>query len=145
MSTYFDTYRIKRDIRHQNLMLKLQSRNGGIFGGYPKLLMVSSIVGFVNGAFVPIEKNAEPVQLSFFSDRDREIMDLLAYAYTKNQSIVDKEEKYHIFESYANGGFPILAEKIGVDEKTEFNSKTKEKILKRYYSLLVRQDGFKVG
>lgn len=145
MSTYFDTYRVKRDIKHQDLMLKLQSRNGGIFGGYPKLLMISSIVGYVNGAFVPIEKRAEPVQLSFFSDRDREIMDLLAYAYTKNQSIVDKEEKYHIFESYANGGFPIFAEKIGVDESTVFDQKTREQVLKRYYSLLVRKNGFKIG
>ena len=56
-----------------------------------------------------------------------------------------KEEKYQIFESYANGGFPIFAEKIGVDESTVFDQKTREQVLKRYYSLLVRKNGFKIG
>lgn len=144
MSRYFDRYRIKRAHEHHELMNRLQIRNGGIFDGYPKILMISAIVGYVNGAYVEIDKQAEPVQLSFFSERDRDIIDLIAYAHTKEQSIVEKEDKYSIFESYANGGFPILLRKLGVSPDTTFDAKTKERVLKTYYSLLVRPNGFKV-
>lgn len=142
MPKYFDTYRVKRELGHQEMMIKL--RDAGIFKDYSKVLMISAIVGYINDCPKPIEHNAEPVQLSFFSERDRDIIDLLAYAATGNQEILDSEEKYEVFERYAAGGFPLLIERLGVDESTEFDERTKQDTVKRFYSLLLQGNGLLV-
>ena len=64
-----------------------------------------------------------------------------------NQSILQERKKddpernkmYQAFEYYANGGFPILCKKIGVDfvEKSKNDRFT---ILQNYYTILVSND-----
>lgn len=143
MFKYFDRYRVRRDLSQQEMMLKLQIRNGGIFKDYSSVMMVSGMVGYANGTSRPIITFGEPVQLSFFSERDRMLMDLMAYASSGgNQTIVNEEEKYKIFEEYVAGGFPILCRLLEVDNETEFDERTRQRVLKRYYSLTLRKNGF---
>ena len=124
------------------MMLKL-IRDAQLFKDYSKVLMISAVVGYINDASEQIEHNGEPVQLSFFSERDRDVIDLLAYASTEDQTILDREEKYEIFERYANGGFPILLERLGVDKTTEFDERAKQDVARRLYTLLLQPNGLK--
>lgn len=143
MFKYFDRYRVRRELSQQEMMLKLQIRNGGIFKDYSSVMMVAGMVGYANGVSRPINTSAEPVQLSFFSERDRMLMDLMAYASSGGrQTIVNEEDKYKIFEEYVAGGFPILCRLLEVDENTEFDERTQQRVLKRYYSLTLRKKGF---
>ena len=51
----------------------------------------------------------------------------------------DRNKMYQAFECYANGGFPILCKKLGVD----FADKSKNDrytILHKYYTMLVQND-----
>jgi dnd system-associated protein 4 len=113
-------YRIKRNATQEADMRKLVEN--GIFSSYADILTISAIVGYVNKRFVSIEKTAQDaVQLNFFSEEDRDIMDHIAYAHSKQQSILRKDEKYEIFEKYANGGFPILLEKLDIDSNEEID------------------------
>ena len=71
-------------------------------------------------------------------------MNFLAYLKEGNQSILqerakddpDKDKMYQAFEFYANGGFPILCKKLGVDfvDKRKNDRYT---ILHNYYKMLV--------
>ena len=59
-----------------------------------------------------------------------------AYAHKKSQNVLKETEKYKIFESYANGGFPIFVNCLEINlEQPEKNDRLS--ILKRYYSLLL--------
>ena len=75
------------------------------------------------------------------------LMNFLAYLKEGNQSILqerpkedpDRNKMYQAFEFYANGGFPILCKKLGVD----FADKSKNDrytILHNYYNMLVSND-----
>jgi hypothetical protein len=74
-------------------------------------------------------------------------MNFLAYLKEGNQSILqerpkddpDRNRMYQAFEFYANGGFPILCKKLGVDfaDKSKNNRYT---ILHNYYNMLVSND-----
>ncbi len=142
MSFYINnTYRIRRSALQHDAMKKLVEC--GVFGQYKDILMVSAIIGYKENKYVPIEKTAQDrVLMSFFSPKDYDIMDLLAFAHEKNQSIVKDDKKYEIFENYANGGFPILLEKLGVDINEEIDVDTARKTIVKYYMLLL-SDGFK--
>lgn len=141
-----NTYRINRnqelDEQMQYLVKDLR-----IFNTYSQILTMSAIIGYANKEYVPFTANAESVQMIFFQNREQELMNLLAYAKVGNQSILQEKAKddpernkmYQIFEFYANGGFPILCQKLGVD----FADKSKNDrytILLKYYSLLVSND-----
>lgn len=136
MPVYTDSrYRIKRSAAQEEQM-KYLIQDLKLFQSYPQLLMVSAIIGYNNNAYSEITRSSEPVQVTFFSEKDKDFMDFLAYAHTKEQGILSKTEKYAIFENYANGGFPILIEKLGVN----FDEPDKNKrldILKSYYTLLL--------
>ena len=108
---------------------------------------ISALIGYANQAYVPFQNRAEPVQTTFFEDREKEIMNFLAYLKEGNQSILqerpkedpDRNKMYQAFEFYANGGFPILCKKLGVD----FADKSKNDrytILHNYYNMLVSND-----
>lgn len=135
-------FRVKRSATQQEMMLKLTEAK--VFEGYKDILMISAIIGYLNNLFIPIEKTAsDGVLLQFFSPIDLDIIDLLAYTHKKEQIILEKDEKYDIFSSYANGGFPLLLEKLGVSENDEIDVETKRKLTKRYYKLLL-SSGFKI-
>lgn len=140
------TYRINRN-PDQDEQMRYLVRDLRIFGGYPQILTISALIGYVNDAYVPFTSKAEPVQVTFFEDREKEIMNFLAYMHEGNQSILQERSKddpernkmYQAFEFYANGGFPILCKKLGVD----FVDKAKNDrftILLNYYMMLVSND-----
>lgn len=140
-----NTYRINRSLEQDEQMRYL--RDLKIFDGYAQILTISAIIGYVNDVYVPIVNRAESVQITFFEERDKEIINLLAYVKEGNQSILqpkgkddpDRNKMYLAFECYANGGFPILCKKLGID----FVDKTKNdrlSILLRYYEMLITKD-----
>ena len=137
MSIYVNnTFRIKRSASQQELMLKMI--NAKIFSQYKDVLMASAVIGYLNDRFIPIDKvAADSVQVINFNDKDYNIMDLIAYSRKKEQSIIKSDEKYDIFSSYANGGFPILVKKLGIDQNKEITSDDAKKIVIKYYTLLL--------
>ena len=113
-----------------------------IFQSYSQVVMASAIVDYINNecSFVT-EPASDGILMQFFSQRDYDVMDFLAYAYKKEQAVLKTTEKYEIFSAYANGGFPILVDKLGIN----FNDPEKNDrlaILKKYYSLLLKKDAF---
>ncbi len=140
------TYRINRNSDHEEKMRYLW-RDLRVFNDYHQILVISALIGYANNAYVPFSKKAEAVQIINFEDREKEIINFLAYMKEGNQSILqekpkddpDRNKMYQAFEYYANGGFPILCKKLGID----FVNKSKNdryEILHNYYKLLVTND-----
>lgn len=140
------TYRINRNLDQEEQMRYLW-RELKVFNDYHQILVLSAIIGYANKAYVPFTNRAEPVQIINFEDREKEIINFLAYLKEGNQSVLhekakddpDRNKMYQAFEFYANGGFPILCKKLGVD----FADKSKNdryKILLNYYKMLVSKD-----
>lgn len=135
-----DKYRLRRNTEHQEMMLKLIQ--AGVFSQYADILMISAILGYLNKQFIPIEKTAQDrVQITFFSEQDKDFIDFVAFAHEKKQIILNtnddtqKYNKYMIFENYANGGFPILINKLEIsndDEEIDLKS-----TLLKYYHILM--------
>lgn len=131
-----DKYRIKRNAEYESQMKYLRD-DLKLFSDYSQMLIVSAIIGYNNKLFVPIKTPAsDGVLMQFFNARNKDIMDLIAYGHEKKQSILSEDGKYTIFESYANGGFPVLINKLGInfDDTTKNDRVT---ILKAYFSLLL--------
>ena len=108
-------YRFKRSMAQEPQMQYL-IQELRLFNSYSQILMVSAIIGFRHNAFVPIQNvGSDTVQMTTFEDKDRDFIDFIAFAHKKEQAVLNSDEKYAIFESYANGGFPLLVDKLGVD------------------------------
>jgi|GEM_PF-3410626 hypothetical protein len=137
MSIYVNnSFRIKRSASQQELMQKMIQAK--IFSQYKDILMISAIIGYLNNRFIPIEKAAsDGVLMQFFNEKDYNIIDLIAYARKKEQNIITSDEKYEIFSTYANGGFPILVKQLGINENQEINTDEAKKIIIKYYTLLL--------
>ncbi len=140
------TYRINRNLDQEEQMRYLW-RELRVFNDYHQILVISALIGYANDAYVPFTNKAEPVQIINFEDREKEIINFMAYLKEGNQSILqerpkddpDRNKMYQAFECYANGGFPILCKKLGVD----FADKSKNDrytILHKYYTMLVQND-----
>ncbi len=140
------TYRINRNLDQEEQMRYLW-RDLKIFNDYHQILVISALIGYANNAYVPFTNKAEPVQIINFEDREKEIINFLAYLKEGSQTILkekskedpDRNKMYQAFEYYANGGFPILCKKIGVD----FADKSKNNrydLLHNYYNMLVSDD-----
>lgn len=130
MSFYINPkVRIKRSADQQEMMQKLLSGKK-IFDAYRDILVLSAVIGYANNAYKPIERQAsDGVLMQFFTETDYDLMDLIAYSYSKEQAILKSDEKYDIFSAFANGGFPILLELLGVDETTEIDANMQENLL----------------
>lgn len=135
-------YRIKRNAEHEDQM-KYLVQDLKIFQSYSQILTVSAIIGFKNHRYRKIEKSAsDQVLMNSFSQRCYDIMNFIAYAHKKEQSVLKDLQQFEIFESYANGGFPILVDKLHIDF-VDKGRNDKKKILRYYYSLLLTE-GFYV-
>ena len=131
-----DRYRIKRNADQEEQM-KYLIQDLKVFQSYSQILVVSAIIGYNNGAYVEIKKQAsDTVLMNSFSQQSYDIMDFIAYARVKEQSILQKEDKYKIFESYANGGFPILLKELKVDFKDK-NKNDRLIVLRNYFTALI--------
>ena len=130
-----EKYRVKRSAEFEDQMKYL--RDLGIFSDYASVLTVSAVIGYNNNLFVPVTKTAsDAVQIQFFNPRCKDIMDLIAYAHEKKQSILSSDGKYSRFEAYANRGFPVLSEKLEFDFD-EPSKNDRLKILENYFRLLL--------
>lgn len=138
MSFYVNSkVRIKRSADQQEMMQKLLSGNK-IFDAYRDILVISAVIGFVNGKYTPIEKQAsDGVLMQFFTETDYDLMDIIAFSHSREQAILKSDEKYEIFSAYANGGFPILLDLIGVDATTEIDESKQEAILVKLTSIII--------
>lgn len=135
--THFDNnYRIKRNAIYEDQMRYLW-QDLKLFQTYAQILMISAMIGYINHRKLKIEKAAsDGVLMQFFSERNYDFMDFIAYADTKNQAVLSTNEKYEIFEQYANGGFPILLDKLDIDF-VDKSRNDRNVLLKRYFSLLI--------
>lgn len=140
MSIYVNnTLRIKRSHSQQNKMSQLTK--AGVFTAYKDILMISAIIGYNEKKYVPITKAAsDSILMSFFNEKDYDIIDLIAYSHKKEQSVIKSDDKYEIFSSYANGGFPILLEKLHLADADEISEDDARNVQERYYSLLLSGD-----
>lgn len=138
MSIYTNTkVRIKRNSSQQEMMQKLTT-SFKIFDSYRDILVLSAVIGYINKTYVPIEKPAsDGVLMQFFTESDYDLMDLIAYAHQKEQSILKSDEKYEIFSAYANGGFPILLDILEIGLETEIDESRQEGILRKIYVKLL--------
>ena len=108
-----------------------------VFQSYSQILMVSALIGYYHNAYAPIEKTgSDTVQMTTFREKDRDFINFIAFAYKKNQSVLNGNERYEIFEAFANGGFPILVDKLGIDF-IDKNKNDRTEVMKKYYSLLL--------
>ena len=57
----------------------------------------------------------------------------------KSKDDPDRNKMYEAFETYANGGFPILCKKLGIDF-VEKNKNDRLTILQNYYTMLLTND-----
>ena len=108
-----------------------------LFQSYSQIMMISALVGYYHNAYAPIEKTgSDTVQMTTFREKDRDFIDFIAFGYQKEQSVLLSNKKYEIFEAFANGGFPLVVSKLGIDfvDKSK-NDRTE--IMKKYFSLLV--------
>lgn len=140
MSIYVNnTLRIKRSHSQQNKMSQLTK--AGVFTAYKDILMISAIIGYNEKRYVPITKAAsDSILMSFFNEKDYDIIDLIAYSHKKEQSVIKSDDKYEIFSSYANGGFPILLKKLHLADADEISEDDARNAQQRYYSLLLSGD-----
>jgi dnd system-associated protein 4 len=130
-------YRIKRSAHQQEMMQKLMSGNK-LFESYRDILVLSAAIGYANKAYTPIKKAAsDGVLMQFFSEKDWDFIDLIAYAHKKEQAVLYTDEKYDIFSAYANGGFDILTDLLELDRTIEIDDNLQEsKFLKLCAMLL---------
>ena len=130
-------YRLKRSKIYEPEMKELINAN--IFKAYSNILVLSATIGYANNRFEPIEKSAsDGVLMQFFSNEDRNLMDLLAFIKTNSHKILHNSEKYQYFEGYANGGFPILLKLLDWVGGDEFvSSVNRKELLMSLYTQLV--------
>ena len=130
-------YRVKRNAA-QDEQMRYLVQELKIFNSYAQIIVISAIIGYNFEKYVPFEKSAETILMQFFDERDKDIINLIAYAHEKDQNVLrnDPTKMYKIFESYANGGFPVLVSKLGIDfvDKEKNDRLT---ILRNYYRLLL--------
>ncbi|MDE6407604.1 MAG: hypothetical protein K2K48_02010 [Anaeroplasmataceae bacterium] len=143
MSIYTDPkYRIKRNATQQEQMQYL-IQELKIFQSYSQIIMLSAVIGYNNKLFIPIESPAsDGVLMQFFTQRDYDMIDFIAYAHKKEQIVLKKNEKYEILENYANGGFDLLVNKLGIDFVDKKSNDRITILNKLYMNLLM--NGFKL-
>ena len=130
-------YRIRRSAQQQEMMQKLMSGNK-LFESYRDILVLSAAIGYANEAYIPIKKAAsDGVLMQFFSEKDWDFIDLLAYAHKKEQAVLYTDEKYEIFSAYANGGFEILIKLLEIDQTTDIDDTLLETKFLKLCELLV--------
>lgn len=130
-------YRIRRNAEYEKDMQALMDAK--VFRSYRDILIISAIIGFNNEKKIPINKTAsDGVQMQFFTEDDYDLMNLIAYADTKDKNIVNDNKKYEVFEQYSNAGFPLLLEHLEIiNDGTEIN---RQKALIKYFELVISGD-----
>lgn len=129
------TYRIKRNAEQEERMRYLVEL--GVFRGYAQIICASAILGYNKKIYVPIKTTAsDAVQIINFNEHEQNLMDYIAFSHTQQQAILKDMAKYTIFESYANGGFDLLFDALGID-MTNKQKNNKSEILNKIYKIFL--------
>jgi dnd system-associated protein 4 len=109
--------RIRRPSAHKVLLDKLCEDAGNPFNHYYEVLVFSAALGFVHGVRGPFTKTDETVRWEAFQriDGAAELVDMLAAAAVEERDVLadeQAEQRYRIFEEYANGGLEVIAKAI---------------------------------
>jgi len=116
-----------------------QLTDSKVFSTYANVLSMAAIIGFRNSMYIHIDRPAsDGVLMQFFTEEEKDLIDLIAYAHSGSQNILKKDQKYEVFESYANGGFPILADKLEISSDDLILDK--KSLLLKMYQILITDD-----
>lgn len=135
-------YRVKRN-SEQEAQMRYLINDLKVFNSYSQILVISALLGYNSNESAEVNSPAsDGVLMQFFEEDDKNIINLLAYAKDKKQSVLsakDDENKtrmYSIFENYANAGFSKLINKLQINFD-DYSKNDRLIILKRYYTLLL--------
>lgn len=134
-----NNYRVKRNIEQEDQMRYLVNELK-LFKNLGQLIMVCAVIGYKNNQYRKFDKSAEAVQLGFFTKKSYDMMNFIAYASRKDQSVLKDNKQFQYLEYYANGGFPILVDKLHINFEDR-SKNDRNKLLIDYYCLL-KSDGF---
>src|SRR3954466_12334515 len=109
--------RIRRPAQHSELLEKLTEGSGNPFGTYYEVLTFCAALGYARGAREPFEDSAESIRWELFGSIDgaEELVLMLSAAEVDEREILAAgaaEERFRIFEEYANGGLSELANEL---------------------------------
>lgn len=137
-------YRINREERYGKSMEYL-TQDAKLFPSYAVLLIYSALVGYENDAFLPVERPLPGmgIHLTNFDSipGGRELLDLLAFARMRSQEALATDESYKAFEGYANAGYPLLLQKLGIAEGEVLDDQRVVELTKHLYALSVPGGG----
>src|SRR4051794_23599153 len=110
--------RIRRPKDKAELLERLVADGGNPFSYLYEVLTFSAALGYSRDRRRPFDKADEPIRWEQFQshiDGADALVDMLAAASTDAADILgDKreEERFRVFEEYANGGLEVLAEEL---------------------------------
>ena len=140
-------YRIKRDERFADSMEYL-TQEVRLFPSYAVLMMFAAFAGHANDVFLPVERPlaGKGLHLSNFDSMPggRELLDLFAFVHTKSQDALATDAGYEAFEGYANAGYPLLLQKLGIQEGERLSERRVGELVLKLYTFAYSPDGLKL-
>ncbi|WP_204573471.1 hypothetical protein [Collinsella intestinalis] len=120
-----------------------------LFPSYAVLMMFSAFTGYANDAFLPVERPlaGKGLHLSNFDSMPggRALLDLFAFAHTKSQDALATDGAYEAFEGYANAGYPLLLQKLGIQEREQLSEQRVSGLIRRLYTFTYSSDGLRLS
>jgi dnd system-associated protein 4 len=106
--------RIKRPKEKEDVFKRITDGDEAIFSSYKDLMIFAACVGFNEHCQEEFQNSLEPINLSVFSGEcDSAIFDIMALTESGDAAILEPpNDKYAIFEKYANGGLDIIKRKV---------------------------------
>jgi dnd system-associated protein 4 len=106
--------RIRRPKAHAELLDKLCEGAGNPFTHLYEALLFAASLGFARETREPFQESDEPVRWEQFMNIDgsEELVDMLAAAASEDKEVMSEasaEQRYSIFEEYANGGLSVIS------------------------------------
>lgn len=121
-------YRVRRLARQAEMMSKMitkpeDSDVDALFPNYAAVLTVAALFGYSTGSYKAdfgksrTDRMGEPVQRQFFTSDQLKLIDLIAYAHTREPTIIRRKEKFEIFSAYAAAGFDYMCKMLDADAR----------------------------
>ena len=93
----------------------LKSEEGQCFDQFTNIFVLAACIGYTHNKLIPFQKTSEQIHWTAFTDKEQNIMKMIALMATSDPSILleEKSEKMlEIVEGYASGGLEILDKEI---------------------------------
>ena len=108
--------RIRRPQSKDDVFNRLaRSEDGHNFEQFTNIFILAACLGYYHNKSVPFEKTSEQIHWTAFTDKEQNIMKMIALISSPDASIVLKENEdkmLDIVENYASGGLEILEQEI---------------------------------